>query len=613
MMCPHMAASANKCPFLHALSKHDNTTTQRSIVTETAHSGHSGRNVGGGSRPDRALRMAARMIAHPERLDVHERVESKVTNVIVEQRRHQKQQQQQSVRRRKYTKDEMFAEKVEQLKNEGRYRVFRALERKQGQFPVALDHGSSTTTATVMDNDSGDHHPPPPADCNHDYQHHNHHQQQQQQQDVSAKSEIDEGSHSSLEQRQITVWCSNDYLAMGQNPVVINSMVEALYRCGAGSGGTRNIAGTNIYHVELERELVSLHKLEAALVFHSCYVANEAALSTIGNLLPNVVFFSDELNHASMIAGMRHTKAKRKIFRHNDLQHLEQLLAEAHAEDKTTIKVIAFESVYSMTGTVAPIKQICDLADKYDAITFLDEVHAVGLYGDTGAGILERDGLQDRVDIVSGTLGKAFGVGGGYIAGSSNFIDTVRSYAPGFIFSTSLSPVIAAGAAASVRYLKQSQRERQLMHERSTTMKHMLLQAGIPVMRDSISHIVPIFVGDPVKAKQACDTLMDRYGIYVQPINYPTVPRGTERLRITPGPLHTEKMMQEFVTAISAVWDELGLMESAREYVATEELQQIRDSLVMLRKQQEGQSPIYNHGAASMVQAQCQHSVSVGV
>lgn len=583
-MCPHMAASANKCPFLHALSKHD-STAQRSIATETAHSGRSD------SRPD-ALRMAARMIAHPERLDVHERVESKVASVIVEQMRHQKQ----SARRRKFTKDEMFAEKVEQLKSEGRYRVFRALERKQGRFPVALDHGSSTTTAAMMD-DNGN-----LGDCNRDHhqhrQQHEHHDQQQQQ-DASAKSEI-EGlpPSASSEQRKITVWCSNDYLAMGQNPVVINSMVEALHRCGAGSGGTRNIAGTNIYHVELERELVSLHKLEAALVFHSCYMANEAALSTIGNLLPNVVFFSDELNHASMIAGMRHTKAKRKIFRHNDLQHLEQLLAEAHAEDKTAIKVIAFESVYSMTGTVAPIKQICDLADKYDAITFLDEVHAVGLYGDTGAGILERDGLQDRVDIVSGTLGKAFGVGGGYVAGSSNFIDTVRSYAPGFIFSTSLSPVIAAGAAASVRYLKQSQHERQLMHVRSTTMKHMLLQAGIPVMRDSISHIVPIFVGDPVKAKQACDTLMDRYGIYVQPINYPTVPRGTERLRITPGPLHTEEMMHEFVTAISAVWDELGLMESAREYVAAEQIHEIARQVEMLKKRHQEESPRFYHGTA---------------
>ena len=397
--------------------------------------------------------------------------------------------------------DSIFKAAIDRLHDEGRYRVFIDILRTKGSFPNAhCFHG---------------HNGPKP----------------------------------------ITVWCSNDYLGMGQHPAVVSAMEEALHSVGAGSGGTRNIGGNTHYHIELEAELAGLHGKEGALLFTSGYVSNEAALSTLGKLLPGCIIFSDELNHASMIAGIRNSGCEKRVFRHNDLEHLEQLLEEAPDDAP---KLIAFESVYSMDGDVAPIASICDLADKYGAITYLDEVHAVGMYGDHGGGISERDEVAHRVTLIEGTLGKAFGVMGGYVAADKNIIDCIRSYAPGFIFTTSLSPVLVAGALASVRHLKASQEERAAQQTGAAMLKAKFRDAGLPVM-DSVTHIVPLLVGCPVKAKRISDILLAEYGLYVQPINFPTVPRGTERLRFTPGPTHSEAMMDELTKALVEIWDRLEL------------------------------------------------------
>ena len=359
--------------------------------------------------------------------------------------------------------------------------------------------------------------------------------------------------------KPITVWCSNDYLAMGQHPKVIAAMEAALHDVGAGSGGTRNIGGNTHFHIDLEEELANLHGKEGALLFTSGYVSNEATLATLAKVLPGCVIYSDELNHASMIAGIRNSGCEKRLFRHNDVAHLEELLA---AEDTVTPKLIAFESVYSMEGDIAPIAAICDLADKYNALTYLDEVHAVGMYGPRGGGISEREGLADRLTIIEGTLGKAFGVMGGYIAADRMIVDVIRSYAPGFIFTTSLSPVLVAGVLASVRHLKASSAAREAQQAAAATLKTMMADAGLPVMVGD-THIVPVMVGDPVKAKRIADILLAEYGLYVQPINYPTVPRGTERLRFTPGPAHDEAMMRELVGALSEIWGRLELRLAA--------------------------------------------------
>ena len=361
--------------------------------------------------------------------------------------------------------------------------------------------------------------------------------------------------------KPITVWCSNDYLAMGQHPKVIAAMEEALHDVGAGSGGTRNIGGNSHYHVDLEQELADLHGKDGALLFTSGYVSNDATLSTLAKILPGCIIYSDELNHASMIAGIRNSGSEKRVWRHNDLAHLEELLA---ADDPDAPKLIAFESVYSMDGDVAPIGAICDLADKYNAITYCDEVHAVGMYGARGGGISERDAVADRVTIIEGTLGKAFGVMGGYIAADQRIVDVIRSYAPGFIFTTSLSPVLVAGVLAAVKHLKASSEEREAQQANAAMLKAMMADAGLPVLL-SETHIVPLMVGDPVKAKKISDILLAEYGAYVQPINYPTVPRGTERLRFTPGPQHNEAMLRALTDALVEVWErmELRLAEAA--------------------------------------------------
>jgi 5-aminolevulinate synthase len=355
--------------------------------------------------------------------------------------------------------------------------------------------------------------------------------------------------------KDITVWCSNDYLCMGQHPDVISAMESALHDVGAGSGGTRNIGGNTHYHVELEQELADLHGKDGALLFTSGYVSNDATLSTLAKVLPGCIIYSDELNHASMIAGIRNAGCEKRVWRHNDLAHLEELLA---ADDPEAPKLIAFESVYSMDGDIAPISGVCDLADKYNALTYCDEVHAVGMYGARGGGISERDAVADRVTIIEGTLGKAFGVMGGYIAADQNVIDVIRSYAPGFIFTTSLSPVLVAGVLAAVRHLKASSVERDAQQTNAAMLKKLFADAGLPVMLSN-THIVPLMVGDPVKAKKISDILLAEYGVYVQPINYPTVPRGTERLRFTPGPQHDEGMMRDLTAALLEIWGRMDM------------------------------------------------------
>ena len=399
-----------------------------------------------------------------------------------------------------------FENALEAIHDEGRYRVFVDLHRHRGQFPRAtarFEHG----------------------------------------------------------EREIIVWCSNDYLGMGQDDDVLDAMHEAIDGFGAGSGGTRNISGTTRYHVDLERELASLHGKSGALLFTSGYVANDATLSTLGKILPGLIIYSDELNHASMIEGIRRSKGEYRVFKHNDVEHLRALLEN---DDPERPKLIAFESVYSMDGDVGPIKEICDLADEFNALTYLDEVHAVGMYGDEGAGVAQRDEVMDRVDIIEGTLGKAYGVMGGYIAAHETMVDAIRSTASGFIFTTSTCPVMAAGALASIRKLRTDDgRELRRSHQaQAALLKQKFRDAGLPVM-DSETHIVPLLVADPEKCKALSDTLLFDFGIYVQPINYPTVPKGTERLRFTPGPVHTEEMMNDLVAAILAVWKQLGLDEQA--------------------------------------------------
>ena len=391
--------------------------------------------------------------------------------------------------------EDRFRQHLRALHHEGRYRVFADLKRRCGAYPTA-DHFA-------------------------------------------------EGG-----MRDVTVWCSNDYLGMSQNAQVRAAMHEAIEEVGAGSGGTRNISGTTHYHVELEAELADLHGKEAALLFTSAYIANDATLSTLQRLLPGLVIFSDEKNHASIIEGIRRGGGVKHIFRHNDVEHLEKLLKKVLS---ATPKIIVFESVYSMDGHIAPIKEICDLAEKYGALTYLDEVHAVGLYGPRGGGIAERDGVMDRVDIINGTLAKGFGVMGGYIAATRACCDTIRSYAPGFIFTTSLAPAIAAGALTSIRHLKRSEIERARLKERVSTVKGLMGDARLPVMENP-SHIVPVMVGDPVHCKAVTDTLLNHYRIYVQPINYPTVPRGTERMRFTPSPVHCDAQIADLIAALEELW-----------------------------------------------------------
>ncbi len=390
---------------------------------------------------------------------------------------------------------------LNRLHEEGRYRTFIDIERRNGQFPNAVWTQPDGTRSDIV------------------------------------------------------VWCGNDYLGMGQQRVVLDAMHEALDATGAGSGGTRNISGTTVYHKRLEACLADLHQKEAALVFTSAYIANDATLSTLPKLFPGLIIYSDALNHASMIEGVRRNGGAKRIFRHNDVAHLRQLL---EADDPAAPKVIAFESIYSMDGDFGPIEAICDLADEFGALTYIDEVHAVGMYGPRGAGVAERDGLMGRIDIINGTLAKAYGVQGGYIAASAKMCDAVRSYAPGFIFSTSLPPAVVAGAEASVEFLKTAQHLRDKQQEHARILKMRLRGLGLPII-DHGSHIVPVHVGDPVHCKAISDMLLSRHGIYVQPINFPTVPRGTERLRFTPSPVHTPRMIDDLVRAMDGLWAHCAL------------------------------------------------------
>ena len=390
---------------------------------------------------------------------------------------------------------------LDRLHDEGRYRVFIDIERHRGSFPHATWHKDDGTS------------------------------------------------------QDVTVWCGNDYLGMGQNPVVLEAMKQAIDNSGAGSGGTRNISGTTIYHKELEHELADLHHKEAALLFTSAYIANDATLSTLPKLFPGLIIYSDGSNHASMIEGIRRNGGAKRIFRHNDLDHLREMLA---ADDPTAPKLIAFESVYSMDGDFGPIKEICDIADEFGALTYIDEVHAVGMYGPRGGGVAEAQGLLDRLDIINGTLGKAFGVMGGYIAASAKMCDAIRSYAPGFIFTTSVSPTVAAGAAASIRWLKEHPEIRDEHQTNAKILKTRLRAMGLPII-DHGSHIVPLIVGDPKHTKVLSDMLLNDHGIYVQPINFPTVPRGTERLRFTPSPLHDPKEIDRLIKALDGLWSHCAL------------------------------------------------------
>eukprot|EP01133_Synstelium_polycarpum_P010851 gene10851-12641_t len=426
------------------------------------------------------------------------------------------------------------------LKEEGRYRVFTTIQRQVGQFPYAkrmpnVDYGvpatANATGVCPMKMAGGEMHL------------------------LSTQQEVLELEQQEDANQDVAVWCSNDYLGMGQNEIVLDEMTRSIRRMGAGSGGTRNISGTTSEHVRLEHELADLHYKEAALVFGSCYVANVSAITAIAQALPNCLILSDAKNHASLIEGIRNSRLDKKVFRHNDVDHLAELLAAA---DPSRPKLIVFESVYSMDGTVAPIERICELAEKYGALTFIDEVHAVGLYGNRGAGVCERDNLMHRVDIISGTLGKAFGVYGGYVASNRPIIDTIRSLSPGFIFTTSLPPSIAAGARASVSYLKRSEKERNQHRERTSRLKQSLKDARLPVM-DTASHIVPLVVGDSSLCKAMSDYLMRKHRIYVQPINYPTVPKGTERFRLTPSPVHSNDAIDRLVEGMVDCWKTFGL------------------------------------------------------
>ena len=390
---------------------------------------------------------------------------------------------------------------ISRLHDEGRYRTFIDIERERGNFPYASWRSSSG------------------------------------------------------EFEKITVWCGNDYLGMGQNSLVLEAMHEALDEAGAGSGGTRNISGTTIYHNELERELAGLHLKESALLFTSAYIANDATLSTLARLLPNLIIYSDELNHASMIEGIRRNGGEKRIFKHNDMGHLRKLLEQ---DDRAAPKLIAFESIYSMDGDFAPIKEICDLAEEFSAMTYLDEVHAVGMYGASGAGVAQQEKLMDRIDIINGTLAKAYGVMGGYIASSGKICDAIRSYAPGFIFTTSLAPTLAAGALASVRHLKENQEIRDRHKLNAKILKMRLKGLGLPII-DHGSHIVPVIVGDPIHTKKLSDLLLVNHKIYVQPINFPTVPRGTERLRFTPSPVHGKKEIDHLVCVMDELWSHCAL------------------------------------------------------
>ncbi|PFH33259.1 5-aminolevulinic acid synthase domain-containing protein [Besnoitia besnoiti] len=459
-----------------------------------------------------------------------------------------------------------FSEAINELHAEGRYRVFAQLQRKRGSFPNAsifFDRNSGWEGQREQTGVAARPEGVQPEAANRDGEEWMARANAQEESGGVATAGLSAARAvadvaKELVQGEVQLWCSNDYLGMGQNPLVIKAAHEALEAAGAGAGGTRNISGNCTYHLELERELAALHGKEAGLLFTSGYVANEATLSTLGKLLPNLHIFSDEKNHASIIAGIRGARCTKKIFRHNDLIHLESLLAEAPAD---VPKLIVFESIYSMDGSVSPVKEICDLAEKYNSLTYIDEVHSVGMYGRTGGGVTEQTGQQLRVDLINGTLAKAIGVFGGYVAGKATLVDCIRSYAAGFIFTSSVPPAVAAAATASVRYLRRSSEERYLQQVRAAQLKTLLISRDFPVLINP-SHIVPVLVGCPIACKRASDLLLHEHKLYIQPINYPTVPRGTERLRITPGPLHDYDDLLRLTDALDQVWNALGLVRA---------------------------------------------------